>query len=126
MIIDSHCHAGKGDGLTGPWDTAAPLGHYLRRASKAGIHRTVLLPAFHSDYRVANRQLAQIVASDRDRFLGYAMVHAARDAGRVAWSSVKQSNDTGSGALRSIATMRESLGRFVRLLKPFPCPFCMT
>jgi len=23
MIIDSHCHAGKGDGLTGPWDTDA-------------------------------------------------------------------------------------------------------
>ena len=30
MIIDCHCHAGKGDGLTGPWDTAAPLGKYLR------------------------------------------------------------------------------------------------
>ncbi|HEU0302639.1 MAG TPA: hypothetical protein VFR37_24475 [Longimicrobium sp.] len=25
MIIDSHCHAGKGGGLTGPWDTDAPL-----------------------------------------------------------------------------------------------------
>jgi hypothetical protein len=25
MIIDAHCHAGKGDGLTGPWDTNAPL-----------------------------------------------------------------------------------------------------
>ena len=37
MIIDCHCHAGKGDGLTGPWDTAAPLEAYLRRAAKAGI-----------------------------------------------------------------------------------------
>ena len=84
MVIDSHCHAGKGDGLTGPWDTAAPLDHYLRRAAKAGIERTVLLPAFHSDYREANRQLARIVTSHPDRFLGYAMVHPARDAGRVA------------------------------------------
>ena len=63
MIIDCHCHAGKGDGLTGPWDTAAPLEQYLRRAAKAGINRTVLLAAFHSDYSVANREVAGIVAS---------------------------------------------------------------
>jgi uncharacterized protein len=84
MIIDSHCHAGKGDGLTGPWDTTAPLGSYLRRAARAGIDRTVLLPAFHSDYREANRRLARIVDSRPGQFLGYAMVHPVRDAGRVA------------------------------------------
>jgi len=83
MIIDSHCHAGKGDGLTGPWDTTAPLGGYLRRAARAGIDRTVLLPAFHSNYREANRRLARIVAGRPGQFLGYAMVHPVRDAGRV-------------------------------------------
>jgi uncharacterized protein len=83
MIIDAHCHAGKGDGLTGPWDTAAPLHDYLRRASAAGIERTILLPAFHSNYEIANRALAKIVDSDRKRFLGFAMVHPVRDAGRV-------------------------------------------
>lgn len=83
MIVDAHCHAGKGDGLTGPWDTAAPLDRYMRRARRAGIRRTVLLPAFHSDYRAANRQLAQIVASRPDRFFGFAMVHPAHDAGRA-------------------------------------------
>ena len=29
MIIDMHCHGGKGDGLTGPWDTDASLHDYL-------------------------------------------------------------------------------------------------
>jgi predicted TIM-barrel fold metal-dependent hydrolase len=82
-IIDSHCHAGHGDGLTGPWDTSAPLGAYLRRARTAGITRTVLFPVFHSDYAVANREVAAIVASRPGRFYGYAMVHPARDAGRV-------------------------------------------
>jgi predicted TIM-barrel fold metal-dependent hydrolase len=82
-IIDSHCHAGQGDGLTGPWDTSAPLGAYLRRAAAAGITRNVLFPAFHSDYAVANREVATIVASRPDRFYGYAMVNPARDAGRV-------------------------------------------
>jgi uncharacterized protein len=83
MIIDCHCHAGKGDGLTGPWDTAAPLGAYLRWAAKAGIDRTVLFAAFHSDYRVANREVARIVRSRPDRFYGFAFLHPARDRGRV-------------------------------------------
>lgn len=41
MIIDAHCHAGRGDGLTGPWDTRARLGDYLRRAAIAGIGRGI-------------------------------------------------------------------------------------
>src|ERR1700751_114885 len=77
-IIDSHCHAGQGDGLTGPWDTSAPLGAYLRRARAAGVTRSVLFPAFHSDYAVANREVATIVATRPGRFYGYAMVNAAR------------------------------------------------
>jgi predicted TIM-barrel fold metal-dependent hydrolase len=84
MILDCHCHAGKGDGLTGPWDTAADLDKYLERAAQAGIDRTVLFPAFHSDYAVANREVARIVASHPRRFYGFAFVHAVRDRGRVA------------------------------------------
>ena len=83
MIIDSHCHAGKGDGLTGPWDTDAPLTAYLRRAVRAGIGRTVLMAAFSSDYRPANAGIGRIVAARPGRFSGYAMVDARRDAGRV-------------------------------------------
>lgn len=84
MIIDAHCHAGKGDGLTGPWDTAAPLHLYKQRAQAAGIARTLLLPTFHSNYRAANRQLAQVVAGDPERFRAFAMVHPARDAGCIS------------------------------------------
>jgi predicted TIM-barrel fold metal-dependent hydrolase len=83
MIIDSHCHAGKGDGLTGPWDTAAPLDKYLIRAAEARISRTVLFAAFHSDYALANREVARIVASRPDRFFGFAFVNAFHDRGRV-------------------------------------------
>ncbi len=83
MIIDCHCHAGQGDGLTGPWDTRAPLEAYLRRAAEAGIDRTVLLAAFHSDYATANRGVARIVARRPDRFYGFAFVHPDRDRGRL-------------------------------------------
>jgi uncharacterized protein len=83
-VIDCHCHAGQGDGFTGPWDTAAPLGRYLRRAAAAGIHRSAIFAAFHSDYGLANREVARLVAAHPDRLVGLAFVHAARDHGRVA------------------------------------------
>jgi predicted TIM-barrel fold metal-dependent hydrolase len=83
MIIDMHCHAGKGDGLTGPWDTDASLQTYLVRAEQAGISHAVLLPAFCSDYPRANRELSAIVNANRQRFFGFCFVHAERDRGRV-------------------------------------------
>jgi uncharacterized protein len=83
MIIDSHCHAGKGDGLTGPWDTAAPLDKYLIRAARAGITHTVLFAAFHSDYAIANREVARIVSSHPHRFFGFAFINSVHDRGRV-------------------------------------------
>jgi uncharacterized protein len=84
MVIDAHCHAGQGDGLVGPWDTDAPLQHYARRAAAAGIARTVLYPAFNSDYARANQMLARIVSAGRPRYLGFAGVHPDADRGRVA------------------------------------------
>ena len=84
MIIDSHCHAGKGDGLTAPADTDAPLGQYLPRARAAGIDRTVIFAAFADDYRRANRIIARMVAMQPQRLIGYAFVHPIADKGRVA------------------------------------------
>lgn len=83
IILDCHCHVGPGDGLTGPWDTRAPLADHMARAGAAGITRTVLFAAFHSDYAAANRAVARVVAARPDRFWGFAFVHARRDAGRV-------------------------------------------
>ncbi len=83
MIIDCHCHAGKGDLLTAPWNTDAPLGPYLRRARAAGIDKTIVFPAFHTDYAQANRELARIIARNPRRLIGFAFIHAGRDTGRV-------------------------------------------
>jgi predicted TIM-barrel fold metal-dependent hydrolase len=84
MIIDCHCHAGKGDRLTAPWNTDAPIKPYLRRARRVGIEKTIVFAPFHSDYDMANRQVARIVARYPDRLIGFAFVHATRDAGRIA------------------------------------------
>jgi predicted TIM-barrel fold metal-dependent hydrolase len=83
MIIDFHCHAGRGDLLTAPWNTVAPMESYLRRARRAGITRTVVFPAFHTDYVTANRELSAIVSRWRPRLIGFAMINAKSDAGRV-------------------------------------------
>jgi len=83
VVVDCHCHAGIGDGLTGPWDTSARLDRYLARADRAGIERTVIFPPFHTDYARANRMLAAIVRSRPRRFIGFAFVHPTRDAGRI-------------------------------------------
>jgi predicted TIM-barrel fold metal-dependent hydrolase len=98
MIIDFHCHAGKGDIMTDPWNTAAPLNTYLRRAQAAGIQKTVIFPLFHSDYEKANEQVARLVARTADRLIGFAFVHAERDKGRVrdmVGKAVKQWNFRG-------------------------------
>ena len=83
MLVDAHCHAGTGDGLTGPWDTRASLTAYERRARAAGIDRTVLLACFTSDYRLANREVGALVRARPDRYWGFAFVHGQRDRHRV-------------------------------------------
>ena len=83
MIIDCHCHAGKGDRLTAPWNTVAPIGAYLRRARAAGIDKTIVVAAFHSNYDRANAELAHIIARHPARLIGFVFVHATRDAGRI-------------------------------------------
>ena len=83
MTIDCHCHAGEGDGLTGPWDTRASLRSFLRWSEEAGIARTVLFPAFHTNYLLANRAVARIVARHPGPFFGFAFIHAERDRGLV-------------------------------------------
>jgi uncharacterized protein len=83
MIIDCHCHAGKGDILTAPWNTDAPLKAYLQRARAAGIRQTVVFGVFHTDYNKVNAQVARLAAAYPDRLIGFAFVHAVRDAGRI-------------------------------------------
>jgi uncharacterized protein len=83
VVIDAHCHAGPGDGFTGPWDSGAHLHRYLRRCDRAGITHSNLLAAFHSDYARANEAVGRIVAARPDRFSAFAFVHADRDRGRI-------------------------------------------
>jgi uncharacterized membrane protein len=125
VIIDCHCHAGKGDGLTGPWDTNAPLQNYLCWAKEACITKTVLFAAFNSNYTKANAEVAKIVNSDRRRFYGFAFVNAAKDAGNI-FNMVKVAvHNIASAVLKHIATMQPLREKFVQRRNIFNCPYCM-
>lgn len=92
LIIDAHCHYGPGDGMNGPWDTRADIRDFLRWSQEAGIQKTNLFAAFHTDYAYANRVVARLVSQQPDRFFGFAFVHAERDSGRVR-DMVKQATE---------------------------------
>ena len=95
MIIDCHCHAGKGDGLTGPWDTDAPLEQYLLRAAqrRASTARSSSPPSTPTTPSPTARWRGSW-RSRPDRFYGFAFVHPTRDRGRDRrrWSARRSSS----------------------------------
>jgi predicted TIM-barrel fold metal-dependent hydrolase len=93
LIIDSHCHAGKGDGLTGPWDTDASINNFMQWSKEAGIDKTVIFAAFNSDYEKANKKVGKLVIKYPEKFYGYAFVNALNDRGRIfemLWNSMNK------------------------------------
>lgn len=83
MVIDFHCHVGTGEELSAPWTTRASLGLYLERAEEAGIDMTVVFAITSDDYERANAEVAEIIANHPNRLIGFARVHAKRDAGKI-------------------------------------------
>ena len=83
QIIDAHCHYGPGEGFSGPWDTSASLEKYLQWAQEAGIDKTIVFPAFHTDYQKANRWLAKRVPKHQGKLFAFAFIHPKRDKNRV-------------------------------------------
>lgn len=83
-VVDAHCHAGTGQGLSHPSTTRADLGRYARRARAAGIGHSVLLAALGDDYRQGNAEVAALVRRDPARYTGFVFVNPDGDRGRVA------------------------------------------
>lgn len=82
-VIDSHVHVGTGDGLSGPWNTAAPFPRYLAMAQRAGIDRAVVMAPLTSDYPRANAEIAALLRR-YPALLGYVFVNARSERGLVA------------------------------------------
>ena len=83
LTIDCHCHAGVGDRMSGPWDTRADLGAYLRRCDAAGIGRSVVFAALNADYRAANAGVARLVRQQGGRLIGFVFLDARMSAAEI-------------------------------------------
>ena len=83
MIIDCHCHAGKGDANIAPWNSTAKLEPFLTWSQRVGIQKTVVFPVFTHDSQRANRELAALVKKYNGRLIPFAWINPKRDRGRI-------------------------------------------
>jgi len=83
LVIDAHCHAGKGEAMSAPWSTFADPQVTLRRAEEAGIDQTVIFPINNRAFEKANVELAQIVRQYPGKFIGFAKHDPVHEAGRI-------------------------------------------
>ncbi|MFW6155423.1 MAG: amidohydrolase family protein [Planctomycetota bacterium] len=83
MIIDSHVHAGRADGLTHSWNTFEDIEVSIDRMDRCGIDRAIVLPIGTTDFDVRNRQTAAICRRYPDRLNGLAKLSQVEDDDRA-------------------------------------------
>ena len=89
IVIDTHCHAGrgmnygKGDELSDPWTTYNDPRWTLTRAAEVGIDKTIIFPINNTTYKDANEEIASYVKRWPDKFIGFAKHDAKTEAGNI-------------------------------------------
>jgi hypothetical protein len=83
LVIDAHCHAGRGTAMSAPWSTRADVEVTLRHMAEAGIDRTVLFPINNTEYERANQEIAEICGRHPGKFLGFAKHDPQAEAGKI-------------------------------------------
>jgi len=83
LVIDAHCHAGRGQAMSAPWTTRASVEVTLRHMAEAGIDRTVLFPINNTDYEKPNQEIAEICGRHPGKFIGFAKHDPQAEAGRI-------------------------------------------
>lgn len=89
LIIDAHCHAGKGlnydqgDPQAAPWTTYNDPERILHKAAEAGISRSVIFPISNATYEKANEEIAGYVRKYAGKFIGFAKHDPQTEAGKI-------------------------------------------
>ncbi|MCU0913123.1 MAG: amidohydrolase family protein [Planctomycetes bacterium] len=89
LVIDAHCHAGRGlnygqnDPPGDPWTTYNDPQGTLRRMEEVGIDQTIIFPINNTTYRGANEEIAGYVKKWPTRFIGFAKHDAGTEAGQI-------------------------------------------
>jgi uncharacterized protein len=100
LVIDAHCHAGKGEAMSAPWTSFADPEVTLRRAEQAGIDRTVIFPIENPTYERANEEIARIVERHPGKFIGFAKHDPEREAGKIERLLSREVKDLGLKGLK--------------------------
>jgi predicted TIM-barrel fold metal-dependent hydrolase len=100
LVIDAHCHAGKGETMTAPWTSYADPQVTLRRAAEAGIDKTIIFPISNPTYEKANREIADLVARYPERFIGFAKHDPESEAGKIRRMLTKEVREMGLKGLK--------------------------
>jgi uncharacterized protein len=83
LIIDAHCHVGRGQALSAPWSTRADPELTLKRMAEAGIDRTIVFPINNPQYEAANAEVAEICRKHPGRLIGFAKHDPQTESGRI-------------------------------------------
>lgn len=83
LVIDAHCHAGRGQAMSAPWSTRADPEITLRHMAEAGIDRTVIFPINNTEYEKPNEEIAEVCAKYPGKFIGFAKHDSQTEAGRI-------------------------------------------
>jgi len=89
IVIDCHCHAGKGlnygksDQTNDPWTTYNDPKWTLNHAAEVGIDKTIIFPINNTTYKQANEEIASYVRRWPDSFSGFAKHDSKTEAGRI-------------------------------------------
>ena len=100
LIIDAHCHAGKGEAMDAPWSSFADPQVTLRRAEEAGIDKTIIFPINNPTYEKANEELAAIVRRYPGKFIGFAKHDPVSEAGKIRPLLMHEVKDLGLRGLK--------------------------
>jgi len=100
LVIDAHCHAGKGETMTAPWTSYADPLVTLRRADEAGIDKTIIFPISNPTYEKANREIADLVAKYPTKFFGFAKHDPVSEAGTIHRMLTREVREMGLKGLK--------------------------
>lgn len=106
MIIDAHCHAGRGinyatsDPNSDPWTTYNDPRWTLRRARQAGIDKTIIFPINNETYGKANEEIASYVKQWPNEFIGFAKHDSKTESGKIRKMLIHEVRDLGLRGLK--------------------------
>lgn len=100
LIVDAHCHAGKGEAMAAPWSTYADPDVTLRRAEEAGIDKTIIFPINNPTFEKANQEIAKIVLRYPGKFIGFAKHDPQTEAGKIKALLMREVRELGLKGLK--------------------------